>query len=275
MKKFVALFLIVTCLVAAIPSFAFNVCGEALWALSDSQHITGILTPDKVEEYLPAQNPPKPYIVGFLDNGLVRTKGLQEYCVSTSGAYGGFTYVRTKIDIFAQYEEIVCEIVTDKLGYEPRTVVDYILATMYFECKYAGHRFFDTKVSKFHVGNVIVNDGKDTIALYMGDWDFDGKYDLGFAVGYVQCTPAPRPTCPVVPPCRPRPTPKPKQKPCKPEIIVQPEIVVRPQVVVVEPKVQAPKVEVTCKPKVCTPFVQINLFSDVTNNIKIGNKCTK
>ena len=140
---------------------------------------------------------------------------------------------------------------------------------MYFECKYAGHKFFNRNLSKFHVGNVIVNDGKDTIPLYMGDWDLDGKYDLGFAVGYVQCV-APQPICPPVVVVQPQITCKPKpKKPCKPTV----------KVIVVEHEVHMPKVEVntqtSCKPKVCMPLIQINLLSNVTNNVKIGGGCSK
>lgn len=258
MKKIIALFLTMIALFTTCSAFAFTTCGEALWALSDSQHVTGILDPQTVEERLPAQNPAKPYIVGFLDNGLVREKGLQEYCISASGTYGGFTYVCTKLEIFPQFEEIVDEVVMDTIGYEPNDVLDYILATMYFECKYAGHMFFKTNVSKFHVGNVTVNEGKNTFPLYMGDWDNDGKYELGFAAGWTQCTPKP---C-VPKPCIPKPVPKPTPKPCHPRYN-PPE----------PPKIKAPcvkttttttKTTTTCCPKP----IQINIFSIVNNCFK-------
>lgn len=261
MKKFVALFLIVTCLLMAIPSFAFTTHGEALWALSDNQRITGILDPNEVEEYLPAQNPPKPYIRGFLENGMVREKGLQEFCVSASGTYGGLTYITTKVEIFTQYEEIVNEVVIDKNGYEPHCVNDYIIATMYFEDKYVGHVFFKTNISKFHVGNVYVNDGKDIIPLYMGDFDFDGAFDLGFAAGWTQCV--------TTPPCINIPDVVVIVRPCKPK----PPVCKNTIKVVVQPEVRVVNVNTNtttkmCKP--CSPLVQINLFSNVNNCIKVG-----
>lgn len=218
MKKFVALFLIATCLLMAIPSFAYTTTEEALWAVSTNQHITGILSPDKVEEYLGPQKPPKPYIRGFLENGLVREKGLQSYVASISGQYGGFTSIRTTVKIFAQYEEIVAEVVEDTIGYVPNGVMDYIMATMYFEGNNVGHMFFKADVPTFNVGTITVNK-HDTFNLYMGDWDFDGKYELGFAAGWTQCQPKPKPHHKPCKPCKPC-------RPCKPTIIYEPVVVV-------------------------------------------------
>ena len=274
MKKYVALFLIVTCLLMAIPSFASTTTGDALWALSTSQHVVGIIDPTKVEERLPAQNPEKPYIRGFLENGLVREKGLMEYCISTSGTYGGLTYIETTVVIFPQFEEMVNEVATDILEREPEDAFDYIMATMYFSGKYVGHVFFKTNISKFHVGNIVVNRGADTFPLYMGDFDLDGKYELGFAAGWTQC--APNPPCVVVTPpvvvvTPPACKPKPKPRPCKPQpptIIVRPEIV-RPTIVVTPS--QPTTTTTTCHP--CTPLLQINLFSNVTTYV--GGGCKK
>ena len=250
MKKIVALFLIATCLFMAIPSFAYTTTEEALWALSTNQHITGILSPDKVEEYLGPQNPPKPYIRGFLENGLVREKGLQAYVASTSGQFGGFTSIHTTVKIFTQYEEIVTEVVEDTLGYVPNGALDYIMATMYFEGSNVGHKFFKADVPTFNVGTVTVNK-KDTFNLYMGDWDFDGQYDLGFAAGWTQCK-------------KPEPTPKPcpKPKPCRPTVVIRPQITVPCPQPAPAPKRDCDEV------KVCGTNVQINLFSIVKNCFK-------
>ena len=283
MKKFVALFLIATCLIAALPSFALTTTADALWALSTDQHVVGIIDPLKIEEKLPAQNPPKPYIRGFLENGLVRTKGLMEYCVSTSGTFGGLTYIETTVVIFPQYEEVVNEVATDILEREPEDAFDYIMATMYFSGKYVGHVFFKTNVSKFHVGNVIVNNGADTFPLYMGDFDLDGNYELGFAAGWTQCAREPEPEsyCPTVVvqeqitiTCPRSRTRIQLRRPCKPK--TQPVIVVQPQVVhptiVVQPQTQTTtQTTTTCRP--CTPFIQINILSNVETTV--GGGCKK
>lgn len=195
MKKFVALLLMVTITLVPMFAFASTVTGEALWALSTNQHITGILAPDKVEEYLGPQEPLKPYIRGFLENGLVREKGLQSYTVSTSGQFGGFTSIYTTVKIFPQYEEIVAETVEDILGYAPANVMDYIMATMYFEDDNVGHRFFKANVPVWRVGTITVNK-HDTFDLFMGDWSGDGAYELGFAAGWTQCVKQEVPTCP-------------------------------------------------------------------------------
>lgn len=196
MKKFLILFMcILVGLATVIGASAETLKGEALWAISTNQHITGILDPMNVENYFGPQCPPKPYVRGFLDNGLVREKGLQAYVTSPSGQLGGFTELYTWLTIFPGFEEVVYALVEDKCGYEPTTVMDYILATMYFEDDYVGHVFFKTNVPKFHVGTIKITDKKDTIQLYMGDFDGDGNYELGFAPGWTQCTPAPRKTC--------------------------------------------------------------------------------
>lgn len=187
MKKFCIFCLTVMLCFSAVAASALTLTGDSLWAISDQQHITGIIDPNKVENYFGPQEPEKPYIRGFLKNGLVREKGLQSYVVSTSGQFGGFTTMRVKLEIFPQYEEIVAEVVQQKCGYVPDDVFDYILATMYFEDSNVGHVFFKTNIPTYHVGTITVNNGKDTIELYMGDFDFDGQYDLGFAAGWTPC----------------------------------------------------------------------------------------
>ena len=256
MKKIVALLLFFTLTLTPIFALAYTSTEKSLWALSDNQHITGILTPDKVEEYLGAQAPEKPYIRGFLQNGLVREKGLQSFVVSTSGQLGGFTEIKTTVKIFSQFEEIVAEVVADKCGYVPTGALDYILATMYFEDDNVGHMFFKADVSKFQVGTVTVNDGKDTFPLYMGYWDEDDEYDLGFAAGWTQCKkPEPEP--------EPKPAPKPCPRPC-----YRPTIVVQPQCPQVKPCTET-KPKVDCdEVKVCGKVVQFNLFSIVKNCFK-------
>jgi len=258
MKKFVALLLMVTITLVPMFAFAYTTTEDALWALSTNQHVTGILGPEKVEEYLGPQNPAKPYIRGFLENGLVREKGLQSFVASTSGQLGGFTSIRTTVKIFSQYEEVVAEVVEDTLGYVPNGALDYIMATMYFEDKNVGHKFFKTNVPTWNVGTITVNK-TDTFNLYMGDWDFDGEYDLGFAAGWTQCK-------------KPEPTPEPTPKPCKPCHPCKP---CKPTIVVVQPQVVCPKVTPSCpkirdcdEVKVCGKNVQINLFSIVKNCIK-------
>lgn len=210
MKKIVALLLIVIMSCVMVGAFAYTTTEEALWALSTNQHITGILSPDKVEEYLGPQNPSKPYIRGFLENGLVREKGLQSYVASTSGQFGGFTSIRTTVKIFPQYEEVVAEVVEDTLGYIPNGAFDYIMATMYFEGNNVGHKFFKANIPTFNVGTITVNK-TDTFNLYMGDWDFNGEYDLGFSAGWTQCKPTPKPCPKPSKPCRPRCNPVPKR----------------------------------------------------------------
>lgn len=241
MKKFVTLLLLVTLCMVPMLSFAETFRGEALWAISSEQHITGILSPDQVENHFGPQAPAKPYVRGFLDNGLVREKGLQQYVVSTSGQHGGFTTLKTVITIFPQYEEIVAEVVTDKCEYTPDSVMDYVFATMYFEGNYVGHVFFKTNVPTFYVGDVTVNNGKDTFKLLMGDWDNDGKYDLGFAPGWTPCK---------------KPEPEPEPEPPMPQ--PQPEPQPQPQ-----PQKQCNKP--SCQVKVCQPVFQFNLFSIVKN----------
>lgn len=238
MKKLFTIILVLT--ISLLPTFAFaqTLRGEALWAISAEQRITGVLSPDQVENYFGPQYPTKPYIRGFLENGMAREKGLQRYVVSTSGQHGGFTTLNTTITIFSQYEEIVAEVVTDKCEYTPDSVMDYIFATMYTEDEYVGHVFFKANTPTFYVGNIIVNNGKDTIKLYMGDWDTDGNYDLGFAAGWTQCIPEPEPE-PVK-----DPTPI-IVKTCQPTVVVTPPA--------------------TTIQKCCAPFLQFNLFSIVKN----------
>jgi len=258
MKKFVALLLMVTITLIPMFAFAYTTSEDALWALSTNQHVTGILSPDKVEAYLGPQNPSKPYIRGFLENGLVREKGLQAYIASASGQLGGLTMIYTTVKIFSQYEEVVSEVVEKTLGYIPNGALDYIMATMYFEGNNVGHKFFKTNVPTWNVGTITVNK-TDTFNLYMGDWDLDGEYDLGFAAGWTQCTPQVNieiPTPVIV--VRPKPC-----KPCKQTLVV----VVEPTIVV-KPQVKCPKSTPTrdCdRVKVCGTNVQINLFSIVNN----------
>ncbi len=237
MKKFIVTLLLVVMMV--VPFAAFAQESEALWALSTNQHVTGILTPMKIETLLGPQNPPKPYIRGFLENGLVREKGLQRYIITEDGHYYGLTAVATNVIIFPQYKELVDSIVLEKCGYTPDSVMDYIFATMYFYDNYVGHMFFRSNIPAFYVGDVIVNKGKDSFKLYLGDWDEDGKYDLGFAAGWTQCKPKPEPE--PEPDPIPVPKPEPVKKTCKK----------------------------TCTPqKVCAPVFQFNLFSIVKNCFK-------
>lgn len=196
MKKFVVFIMsILVALSVVMSASALTLSGEALWAISTEQHVMGIIDPTKVENYFGPQEPPKPYVRGFLENGLVREKGLQAYTISASGQLGGFTTLKTTVTIFPQFEEVVYDLVTDKCGYEPNSVTDYILATMYFTDEYVGHVFIKTNVPKFHVGTITITDKKDTIELYMGDFDLDGYMELGFAPGWTPCQPAPKKCC--------------------------------------------------------------------------------
>lgn len=198
MKKFVSIIVVVSMVMMMVPAMAAGYTGNALWALSTQQHITGILDLDQVEEYMGMQDPPKPYIRGFLENGLVREKGVQYYDFDSRGNFYGLTTVRTTVNLAPEFAGLVDEIVRAVCGIpetDRLTVDNYIAATYCFVGdQYIGHRFFKSNVQKWKVGTVTVNDGRDTFDLYMGDWDFDGQPDLGFAAGWTQCQP--RSQCP-------------------------------------------------------------------------------
>ena len=135
------------------------------------------------------------------------------------------------------------------------------MATMYFEGSNVGHKFFKANIPTFNVGNITVNK-HDTFNLYMGDWDFDGEYDLGFAAGWTQCKkPEPEPTPKPCKPCRPcKPC-----KPCKPTIVVQPQVTC-PKITVPCPKTEP--IRDCDEVKVCGTNIQFNLFSIVKNCFK-------
>ena len=199
MKKVISLVVMFTMVMMMVPAtYALTYNDEAAWAVSTQQHITGVLAPDQIEDYMGMQDPPKPFIRGFLDNGLVREKGVQYFDTDSRGNLYGFTKMRTSVYVSPDYADLVNEIVYAVCGIpegEKLTAADYIAATYYFaDDYYVGHRFFKANVKTWKVGRVTVNEGRDTFDLYMGDWDGDGAPDLGFAAGWTQCQP--RTCCP-------------------------------------------------------------------------------
>lgn len=185
MKKILMVILCLTFLTST--AFAATVSGPARWALNDTQYLTGINSTRKVENAFGLMRPADTYVYGFVKDGVEYEKGVQT--TFTFDKYvAGLTTLNTVVNINPQYENQVKEIVYDVLHLDDGaklTANDYVKATLYLKhinkVPKVGHVFFDNSVEKILVGTITLNQGKNVFDLFIGDFNHDNKYELGFA----------------------------------------------------------------------------------------------
>lgn len=207
MKKMLSIILVAILVMGCVPALAdCNPCTTETWKdtgcpkmiISSEGRIVGIKAPNIVEESMGFQNWDKTVIGGFLENGLVRRKGVARVAAYSSGElYAGFTNIPVTVEVtnVAAVEVIL------GISREYLTAEAVVEGTMYvLPCGlFAGHRFFVSSASKFVVAKVYFNCGRNYAYIFAGDWDGDGELELGFQTGYQvyeqTCTPCPRCHC--------------------------------------------------------------------------------
>ncbi len=187
MKKLAIFITILSLLFCSISALAEPLTGPAFWALNHDQHLTGIVDSAKVENVYGIIIPEHVYVQGFEEFGIERTDGMQTVFIFDNYTCG-LTPLFTSVDILPEYQDTVDSIVRQKLGYDDEqvlTVNDYVAATLYQKkvrhVARLGHIFFDERIEKVEVGTVTLNQGANTFKLYIGDFDSDLQYELGFA----------------------------------------------------------------------------------------------
>lgn len=207
MKKLISLLMAVTML--TVPAMA---CDDIL--LPETTHITestvhlavvngvfelaGITSPDESVALLPMQGVCKNYIRGFADEprgAMIRAKAAIQILEDGTGL-ASFTNV--KVILCPNYTALVHDIVKERLGEEAdaEKAANILACTFWRMDSYISHIFFTSRVQHFAVGKVIFNDGADEATLYAGDFDGDGKLELGFEAGYSVRKPVPTPNKP-------------------------------------------------------------------------------
>ena len=262
MKKLIAVLLAVLMLAASAAALlgVAYACGEiplpkietgaepltgcAWFAIDETRHIAGKWDAEAREEYFTAPTMESPFILGLLENGVVRGKGEVKY-TEAGGLLLGLTRLHCTIVIYAEYSALVAEIVEARTG-EEITAASVVAASEWRTASTIYHVFFLPETPKAAIGVVWLNGGKNAATLYVGE--FEGVLTLGFVTGGTGAIPEPETTP------EPEPTPEP--------------VIIRDTVYVRETVVREVVKEKTCI-KVIQNNFQVNLNSTVTNCQKV------
>lgn len=183
------------------------------WAIEQNYHeLFGMISPEETVRTYGIQTTTSKTVRGFSSTGLIRVKGRAQYCTNENIIVGLTFLDNVSITIYPRYQTIVEEIVTRRTGCAmcARTIAS---STMWQVNGTVSHIFY-TNQKTFIVGVVYFNSGRDSTALWCGDFDGDGDNELGFKAGVTDFKPTPSPEPTKRPPAKPQVTPKPE--PTKP-----------------------------------------------------------
>ena len=231
-----------------IEEGAEQLSGCAWFAVDTTRHIVGKWDAGAREEVFTATAEEAPFILGLLDNGIVRAKGELSY-TEMGGWVLGLTRLETSVEIYAEYAGQVGVIVEDRTG-EGMSAAAVIAATQWRTAGTIYHVFFLPDSPKAAVGVVRINGGRSSATLYAGE--FEGVLCLGFVTGGMPCQPEEEPEPEATEEPEPQPTPEP--------VIIRETVVVKETVVR-----ECVKQPVT----VIQNNFQINYKSTVTNCQKV------
>ena len=200
MKKFIACLLMFIMVIVPMTGItedtSFEVEEEedhelaySAFLLDENHELVGIKNAAELKIKLPFNCFSDGYLRGILDNGtVIRHPGmakLQEF----EGDWLGFTPLETTVTLFENTESLVESVVQNRVKTALADDFNIIAATVYFDKKYAGHIFYTKETALTCVGYVNVKDQKNPIALWLGDIDNNGEFELGFYPGYNQIKP--------------------------------------------------------------------------------------
>ena len=226
--------------------------GCAWMALDETRHIVGKWDASAQEETFTAPDKENPFILGLLDNGVVRAKGELKY-FTAAGRICGLTKVACTVEIRAEYAQAVSEIVENRVECKEVNAAAVIAATQWRTAGTIYHVFFLPSAAKAPVGVVRLNGGSSAATLYMGE--FEGALVLGFVTGGV-----------------PAREPEPEEDPEEPETEPEPE----PVVIVQNVYIRQESTTTNCT-RIIQDNRQININSIVENHqkqiVKIGTGC--
>lgn len=177
------------------------------WAIEQNYHeLFGMISPEETVRTYGVQTVTSNIVRGFSSTGLIRVKGRAQYCISESIVVGLTFLDNVSITIYPRYQAIVEEVVTRRTGSTmcARTIAS---STLWQVNDTVSHIFYTTQ-KVFIVGVVYFNGGRDSTALWCGDFDGDGDNELGFKAGVTDFKPTPSPE-PTKQPSKPQPTSKP------------------------------------------------------------------
>ena len=157
--------------------------GCAWFAVDTTRHIVGKWNAEAHEETFSATGEAAPFILGILDNGIVRSKGELKY-TEAGGLILGLTRLDVSVQIYSEYYELVSTIVEARVGGE-LSAAAVIAASQWRTSGTIYHVFFVSDSPKAAVGTVWLNGGKNAATLYAGE--FQGVLCLGFMAGGMPC----------------------------------------------------------------------------------------
>lgn len=157
--------------------------GCAWFAIDTTRHIVGKWNAEAREEILAASSETAPFVLGILDNGIVRAKGEIRY-TEAGGMILGLTRLEVSVQIYAEYYDLVSTIVEARVG-EELSAAAVIAASQWRTAATIYHVFFVSDSPKAPVGVVYLNGGKSAAILYAGE--FQGVLALGFMAGGMPC----------------------------------------------------------------------------------------
>ena len=154
--------------------------GYAWFAIDETRHIAGKWEASAREEIFSATAIENPFILGLLDNGVVRAHGEVKY-TEIDGWVLGLTKLFCSMDIDAEYWELVSENVKYWTGEDEVNQATVIAATQRRTGTTIYHVFFLPETPKIPVITLWLNGGKNAVTIYAGI--FEGEMALGFVTG--------------------------------------------------------------------------------------------
>ena len=199
--------------------------GESNWLISQNGRVIGKKSPCEDVEILGYQEHPQfQYPSDVLENGFIRYPGESMICLNNHDI--GWTTFCTDVEIDIVWAKFVQDIVkyrsSQLMMINPEEsefgTKEIIAATVYYDENevteqqevHATHIFYKSTDWRMQVGYIYFMDGSRA-TLFVGDFDNDGYYELGFAPGWTTCEPEPKPE--PEKPC----TPDKPSKPCEPK----------------------------------------------------------
>ena len=149
------------------------------FALNDTGKLEGIKNIKETKIHLPLYLSNQTKVEGIYSDGTVlRVIGLTKFEIIEDIPIG-MVPLQVEIYINPLYVNLVKAIVAERAG--EFNNANIIAATLWREKEYVGHIFYTSASQKIEVG-YITFENNTHLTLYMGDFNKDGCYELGFAV---------------------------------------------------------------------------------------------
>ena len=161
------------------------VYGESWWAITTGMKVAGKTSPEESAAVNAGAGIYGAAVQGITENGIMRERSMIRYAEGEKIV--GLSCVKASVTVEARYLETVKEIICRRLGEGTAFCANSVIsATLWWEGSAVCHIFLASAAARVRVGAVMIEGAAYPAELYMGDFDGDGAFELGFAPGWVQ-----------------------------------------------------------------------------------------